>query len=146
MTTLTGMLYLQDLIQIQSLDVTLHSTWHAGIHCRAPTQHDVVIQRHPVVHVHLLYCNQVAYQTSSMLQCCPYQLGMDSICIASSLSCRRVECSAAFPFVGCAVPLMTTAESHSAALLLRQEQMPFAQKMQAGDEPQPDLNAVEDIL
>ena len=77
------------MIQIQSLDVTLHSTWHARIHCRAPTQHNVVIQRHPVVHVHLLYCNQVAYQMSGMLQCCPYQLGLDSTCLASSPLCHK---------------------------------------------------------
>ncbi len=115
MTTLTGMLYLQDLIQIQSLDVTLHSTWHARIHCRAPTQHNVVVQRHPVVHIHLLYGNQAAYQMSSMLQCCPYQLGWESICLASSLLCHRVECSAGFLCVGSAVPLMTMAEGRSAA-------------------------------
>ncbi len=115
MTTLTGMLYLQNSIQIQSLDVTLHSTWHARIHCRAPTQHNVVIQRHPVVHVHLLYCNQAAYQMSGTLQRHPYQLGVDSICLASSLFCHREECSAGFLCVGFAVPLMTMAEGHSAA-------------------------------
>lgn len=115
MTTLTGMLYLQDLIQIQSFDVTLHPTWHAGIHCRAPTQHDMVIQRHPVVHVHLLRRNQVDYQMSSMLQCCPYQLGLDSVCLASSLLCHRVECAAAVSYVAYAVPLMTMAECDAAA-------------------------------
>ncbi len=111
MTLLTGMLYLQNLIQIQSLDVTLHSTWHAGIHCRPPTQHNVVIQRHPVVHVHLLYCNQVVYQMSGMLS---LSTGV-GLCLASSLLCHRVESAAAFLYVGSAVPFMTMAEIHSSA-------------------------------
>ena len=66
-----------------------------------------------------------------------------SLSSQQSIVSHRDECSAAFPYVGSAV---TMAESHSAALLPQQEQMLFVQKMQAGDEPQPDLNAVKDIL
>ena len=52
-----GSSYPEDMLQIQSLDVMLQSAGHARVHCGPPTQYYVVVQRHPVVHVHLLHCN-----------------------------------------------------------------------------------------
>ena len=46
--------YLQNLVQIQCFDVSLQSTRHPRVHRGPPTEHNVVVESHTVVHVHLL--------------------------------------------------------------------------------------------
>lgn len=45
------------MFQIECFDVSLHSIGHARVHGGASTQYNVVVQSHPVVHVHFLQDN-----------------------------------------------------------------------------------------
>ena len=46
--------YLQHFAEVEGFDVLVQAAGHAWVHCGAAAQHNVLVQGHTVVHIHVL--------------------------------------------------------------------------------------------